>query len=379
MSKKSYIKTFWNDKYFEMPDGFFKRKFNAIKFQFIKNKINLVQPFMFICNKTCIADKSLISNSFNGHFVFLKDSVIQQIYERTLSDEDRNELIENFKVLKDAYISVVVFPEKNITVFGRPSNLPEEITNFLVDSTYNFKFISLVGTYFAQPIWAEKFRPCDTRFHQQFSLNQYEIEGLSKYDINAVFNNYMPSSATTYSQRYDPFIRSNKKAENLETVIYCCPNCKKLFTVYSEFNQLKCSDCGTAVEFSSNGNIMLSSNVTDLDSFADLQYDVLKKQFFNDKKPMLKHSAVKIMKQFGSNVSFAGIASVDIYCNKIKINFPSYTEDIKLKTVKFVEFKPNNIVVLTTNNGDKIMLSGSHKQNFYIIHDLLKFMNEIKN
>ena len=75
MRKNKYIKLFINEDYFEYPDGFLKSRFIAHKFNFIKNKINILNPFLFICNKTTLYDKPLISNAIKGHFVFLKDYV----------------------------------------------------------------------------------------------------------------------------------------------------------------------------------------------------------------------------------------------------------------------------------------------------------------
>ena len=125
---------FWNEKFFEMPDGLIKSKMTAIKFGFVKNKINLVQPFLFVCNKTTPCDKTLVSNIFKGNFVFLKDEVIQSIYDGTFSKEDYAELIAAFNLLRDGLISVVIFPEKRLTIFGKTGYIPYEISNLIFDS-----------------------------------------------------------------------------------------------------------------------------------------------------------------------------------------------------------------------------------------------------
>ena len=92
MSKKKYVKHFYNPEFFELPDNFFKVKATAIKFRYLNNKIELVHPCLFICNKTTPFDMRLISNTLKGTYVFLKDSVIQEIHENKLSQEKRKEL-----------------------------------------------------------------------------------------------------------------------------------------------------------------------------------------------------------------------------------------------------------------------------------------------
>ena len=373
---KKYIKTFWNEKFFELPSNKIKSRITALKFNYLNNKIDIVYPYIFLCNKTTIYDKLLISNTLQGNYVFLKDEVIQKIYEDSIPESEMEELIDCIKKLKDAFISIVIFPEKNITIFGNSSKLPDSITMFLHHTTYNLKFLNLVGTYFAMPIWSPEFRRCETRFSQQFTINFADTTELNSDEINDAINAYMPSSATIYSHRYNPYIRSNKKAQNLETIIYCCPNCKKLFTLYSEFNCLKCKDCGTAVEFSSNGTILLSSNITDLDSFAEFQFNELNKQEFNN-KPMIDYTGVKVIRMFENAIKDMGLANVKIYCNKVQVNYPDTSKNYSYHDVVRIEFDRNNTVILTMKDKEKLILSGNKNVNFYIIHDLLKIIKTI--
>ncbi len=380
MRKSKYIKMFWNEKFFEMPDGAIKSKMTALKFGFIKNKINLVQPFLFVCNKTTPCDKTLVSNIFKGNFVFLKDEVIQDIYDGKFSKEDYAELIDSFNLLRDGLISVVIFPEKRLTIFGKTGHIPHEISNLIFDSNFNVKFISLVGTYFAMPIWAKDFRHCETRFHQQFSFKHSTLEGLNPDQLNEAVNAYMPSSATTYSNKYNPYIRSNTKAQNLETLIYCCPNCKSFFSVYSEFNCLKCKECGTAVEMSSNGTILLSKNITDLDSFSDFQFDALNDIFFDDKKPMIEYSNVRtILNSDSDDIIFMGKTSISIFCNRLVIKYPAKDEIYKLLNVTSIEFDKNNTVYIYLKNKYKLTLCGTNKENFYIMFDLHRIIHKKKD
>lgn len=380
MRKSKYIKTFWNEKFFELPDNIIKSKLTAMKFDFIKNKINLVQPFLFICNKTTYFDKRLISNALKGNFVFLKDEVIQSIYDGTLSEDDRNELLKSFELLHDGLISVVVFPEKRLTIFGKTGYIPYEISNFLFDTKYDLKFMSLVGTYFAMPIWAKEVRRCETRFHQQFSIKHKTLEGLNPDKLNEAINAYMPSSATIYSNKYNPYIRSNTKAQDLETLIYCCPNCEKFFSLYSEFNCIKCRECGTAVEMSSNGTILLSKNITDLDSFADFQFNTLSNIFFDDKNPMIEYNSVKVWnKSKNDETTFIGTAPISIYCNRFIVKYPAKDVTYKLLDVSAIEFDRDNTVYIYFKNKSTLTLCGTKKENFYILFDLHKIIHNKKD
>lgn len=378
MRKNKYIKMFINEDYFEFPDGFLKSKITAHKFNYIKNKINIMHPFLFVCNKTSLYDKALISNTLKGHFVFLKDSVIQKLYEGSLSIDERKQILSSFARLKEALISVVVFPEKNITIYGRTDKVSETVTQFLHETKYNIKFLSLVGTYFAAPIWSKQIRRCETRFHNQFTFKYASRDGLTSEEICEAFNNYMPSSATIYSHKYNPYIYSNSKAEGLESIFYACPNCKSLFSIYSEFNCVKCKNCGTAVECSTNGNFLLSSNITDFDSFAEFQYNVLKNQFFDDKKLMIKYPNIQVLRKLeNENKETITVASLEVYCNHFKLNLLDGTETFKIKDVKDTIYHSGNILEIKLNNKKSFMIRGDNKENFLIITDLKRVYDEI--
>ena len=380
MRNSKFIKSFWNETFFEMPNNIISSVLASFKFNYSKNKINIVHPYIFLCNKTTEYDKKLISNTINGMFVFLKDSVIQKIYENTLKDSEKEELIESFKALKEAYISVVIFPEKNVTTFGETGNIPMTISNFLRETTYDFKFISLVGTYFAKPVWSPIFRRCNTKFHQQFNVKFEDTTTLSNQEFNDVINNYMPSSATVYSSKYNPYIKSNAKAQNLETLFYCCSNCKNFFTVYSEFDCIKCNDCGSAVECTANGTFYLSKSVTDLASYAEFQYNELSKMFFDENKPLVEYKNINANLMLVDQISsYNGLASISIYCNRFIVKYPARDVSYSLHDIDYVEYNKNNTLKVKFKDDSKIYLSGKNKENFYIIHDLHKFIKQTKN
>ena len=343
---------FINEDYFEFPDGLLKTKITAHKFNYIKNKINVMHPFLFVCNKTTLYDKTLISNTIKGHFVFLKDSVIQKLYNDTLSSEERRRILTSFALLKDALISVVVFPEKNITIYGKTGYISEPVTNFLHETKFNIRFLSLVGTYFAAPIWSKQFRQCETRFHTQFTLKYKDRDKLTAKEICEAFNNYMPSSATIYSHKYNPYIYSDAKADGIESIFYACPNCKSLFSIYSEYNCIKCRNCGTAVECSANGTLSLSNNITDFDSYSEFQYNILRNQFFDEKKLMIKYPNIYVLqKPENKSKEIIKVGTLEIYCNRFKINYSNKTETFKIKDIKETIYHSGNVIeIILINN-----------------------------
>lgn len=356
------------------PAEFFETKPNAItsllaghKLGFIPQKIELVSSNLFVCNKTTPNDKQLISLCLKGNYVFLRDEIIQQIHNKTLKKEKKTALMKSFKNLKENAVSVVVFPEKHTSIFGETSILPIEVTEFLFETTLNLKFLYLIGTYFAHPLWSANHNTTTSKLICQFALSHAQLEEDSPAERNRRINGKMPSSASVYSHNNPMLIRSNTRAQNLETLVYACPHCKELFSMYSEFNCLKCSNCGTAIEISNDGKINLSKNISTFDDFPEFLFETLSQKTFNINS-IQKYENLKLL---ATDNSPATTCSLEIFSDKIKLTSQETTKTYHLENVEEIYLSHKNIANIKLKN-EEISIQGKNKENFYILLDLLK-------
>lgn len=380
MSSTKIIKQFANPKFFDLPLNKIKSKYLSFKYGFLSQNIETINPYIFICNKTTKLDHYFVENYIQSAHVFLKDTVVQKLNNNTLLEKDKQELLKNLKLLKTAMISVVIFPEKNYSIFGDSNFLPLSVTNFLKETSFDIKFLNLVGTYYSYPIWSKEFKRCNCYFNQQKTIKSIELENKSNKEVNELINSSMPSSASIYSKKYNINIRSNKRAEGVEQIIYYCVNCKHLFSVYSEFNCLKCKNCGTAIEFSNSGEILLSNEVGSLDDIKKLQFDALKNIEFTI-NPIITYNNIKFLSVLYLNsYKVLGDINIEIYADKIKFYKNSYNKEIMFNDLFSIDLDFNNIICLTLLSGEKIAFKGEHKENFYIIIDLFHIIkNNTKN
>ena len=164
MNVKSYLKKYVNLDYFEFPYKKIKAKFLSLKFHLNAIKATCRMPEIFICNKTSPYDKYFVSHALDGYYVFLKDEVVEKIYNNSYSENELKRLYESIETLRDFFISIVIFPERHQTIFGNFSKTPQVMTDFIYSLKYNkINFINLIGTFFIRPIWANKDRICDTK------------------------------------------------------------------------------------------------------------------------------------------------------------------------------------------------------------------------
>ncbi len=374
MENNNNIKKLINSNYFEFPTGLFKTKMITKRYAFFNQKIELVSPAAFVCNKTTPCDKYLISSIMVGNFVFLKDEIIQLLHKNKLSASIQKELSKQFELLKKYNYSIVIFPEKNLPIFGKCEKLPVAITEFLVESNFDLKFLYLIGTYFASPIWSNIHRRTETRYFQQFSIEHSRLLDMRVAERNKKINDLMPSSASIYASKFPIVMRSNQLAEGIDTILYCCPNCKTFFSAYAEFNCLKCHECGTLIEFSKDGKILFSNTITSFDDIEDFLFNELSHKEF-DNNTLIKYEDIVMLKtnEKGKQTKISP-TEVKIFADNVKIKNNIISKSIKYADLEDIVLLPNNTILLQQKK-DAIVLQGNGKHNFYIILDLFKLNN----
>lgn len=375
MDKKTNIGKQINLDYFELPASKLKSKLVATKFSFFNQKYELTSPALFVCNKTTQFDKYLISSVMIGNYVFLKDDVIQALYKNALSTTVKKEILKQFELFKECGYSVVIFPEKNITIFGNCSNLPQNITEFLFETGFELKFLYLIGTYYSSPIWSKIHRKTDTRYFQQFKIEPEAIINKSEAERNKIINNLMPSSASVYASKFPLALKSNMLAENIDSIIYCCPHCKTFFSIYSEYNCIKCRECGTLVEFSKDGKILFSNTINSFDDIEQFLYNELKHKEFDNNPLVCYNTATMLSVSSKGRPIKTPNTEVKVYADMIKIKNELISKTIKISDIQEAILQNNNIIRLALKK-DIILLQGTNKENFYIILDLLKMFKE---
>ena len=260
--KKKKFNEIVNSKFFDNEPNELLSWFYCRKFPLQKESLALSKSYIFICNKMTKFDRFLISRTIISDFVFLKDSVVLEIKNGTLSKKDASELFSAIKKLRENDISIAILPEETVSIFGKTHDLNTNLTSFLFDTGLDLKFMNFAGAYYSYPIWAPKQRKCETYFHQQKNISHESLVGYNADEINNIINSSKLSSASVYADKYPINIVSNNLASGIERIIYACPSCKELFSLYSEYGCLKCKSCLNAIEFSANGDILFSSSIT---------------------------------------------------------------------------------------------------------------------
>lgn len=367
---KKYLKKYADLDFFDLPENGLHSKFLAFKYHSTYPKIESVLSELFICNKTSPYDKKLLSNSIATNYVILKDSVVQKFYNDEISNEELEDLKKSIDRLQTYFISLVIFPERHASLFGDFEKISTKMTNFIYSLKFDkINFVNLIGSFYIHPIWANKDRLCTTKIDNRFSLDGYSQKNVTMSEFNGLFNKYMPSSASVYSEKFPIYMRGNNLAENFERIYYICPHCNSFLSLYSEYSCIKCKECSSAFEFNDNYDIDLTNKFTNLDEAKKYQYDKLQLVNKIDDKMFLYPN----IEYYEFSIKYLETINLSIYYDKVSYKLRNENIELYFKNIKDIYLTYNNTLKIKMNGeNDYINLRGKNNENLYIIVDLYK-------
>ncbi|MBO4594851.1 MAG: 1-acyl-sn-glycerol-3-phosphate acyltransferase, partial [Clostridia bacterium] len=143
------------------------------------------------------------------------------------------------KAIKDGY-PVMMFPEGRLSADGSPSPVPFSTASLIKLLKVPVVIARIKKGYFSKPKWRKR----ETRGEAKVEV--YKIltaEDIEKTDKRAIYDEVVKGLAVNeFDEKV--CVKSNRKAEGLENVLYMCPECRTLYSTGSEKNTLYCSSCG---------------------------------------------------------------------------------------------------------------------------------------
>lgn len=348
-------------------------RFALSKFNFESIDLFDEKPCIYISPRTSMIDNNLISKCITAKFVFIKSNIVNKINLGLLDKYKTQSLHNEIKKLAELGFSFSLVWNNNPSIFGENNLVSENMALFLKETGLDVKFLTFPGLYFCYPFWTRKPRSNKIFANQQITIKNYMLKGLSKKEIIKTFNDAVPSSANMYVKKYPVHIRSNSRASGFESILYACPNCKSLLSLYSEFSCLKCKTCGSAFEVNEDGKILFSKNISSFDDINDFQYKALSKKDLSVKELIVYNkitqiSSEKCKKTIKNDVILQIYPEKLIYTNKKN----GITSKIFFEDIEYVSLSFNNTLCIKEKNANFIIFCGKNNENLLIIRDLVK-------
>lgn len=240
---------------------YFKLKYNA---SFDKYKGD-GKGAIIISNHTITLDPFFVAVSFNFPVYFVASDQLFNLgfvsrgIQYLVSPIAKSKGKEDVKCIKDIVKcvkdggAVGIFVEGNRTFTGITCTIPNQIGKLIKMLKRPVICYNIIGGYLTKPRWAIFHRKGKIEGKIKEVWQPEEYKDLTDEEVYERVKNALYVDAYEEQSRQKVRFRGKKRAENLENVLYFCPNCKKFHTLVSSGNELKCQNCGATLEFTEYG------------------------------------------------------------------------------------------------------------------------------
>ena len=212
------------------------------------HKIQKAQGRLIVCNHQSVYDGYLINMA--GDYIFnrgRKSDRMNYIFApipKVKAGADPASMLTTMRVLREGSV-VGIFPEASRTYDGRFGKIPASMGRFIKALKVPVTIFNLRGGYGADPRW------CRTQRRGPFvgivkeTLEPEQIARMTETQIVQTLEKELHVDETGAQGRY----RSRTRAEYLERLLYMCPKCGAVSTLFSKGKFVMCRACGLKAEY----------------------------------------------------------------------------------------------------------------------------------
>lgn len=283
----------------------------------LSNHLTNYDPFMLACNTNEIMYFVISSDAFSKKYVgnFIRHTV--NPIPKTKGINDLSCVKTMFQVLKEGY-KVALFPEGNRSMSGEIGHIDESISKFIKKAGVPLYIFNILGGYGVSPRWSRKNRKGEAHSILKASYSAHDISLMSVEEIQEAVVSNLKTDPLTY-----PIKETNINiAEDLETALYYCPDCKKFETIESKGDYVFCNNCGYKLKYNHDLTFTKEfgkTEIHDVSEWMKIQTDVMN-NFVPTEEIIFKDENVKLFEVDeieGLKLEFE-IAEISISKNKIR-------------------------------------------------------------
>lgn len=236
----------------------------------------------------CVATDNLLAGKFNRAFYGKFLGVIP----KRKGTSDIKATAKMLQVVEDGE-SILFFPEGNRAYAEFQFYIADSFAKFLKMFKSTLIIYNIRGGVGTNPRWGHKKR------RGRFEGGIKKVIKYSEYqDIpDDQLNDFIKESLRVFDSESGRKYKSHKRAEYLERLLYVCPKCHSISSLYSKGNYLYCHNCDLKVEYTEN--LHLKSDDQDfhfdiLNDWYQFQSDYMRKyivrkgEIFHDEYGVLK-------------------------------------------------------------------------------------------
>ncbi|HBR03237.1 MAG TPA: hypothetical protein DD738_11555 [Ruminiclostridium sp.] len=242
---------------------YFKRKFNY-DFQTVKPSYS---SYIVLSNHTTNYDPIMVGLSFPKLLYYVASDHIfrwgfaSRLIEYLAAPIPRLKAITEVQTIKQILRTlksggnICIFAEGNRSFSGETGDIPESTGKLVKLSGAALITYCLEGGYFTNPRWGRNLRRGSMFGRKVMEYGPEQIREMTVDQLNAAIQKDLYVNAYEEQKMRPVAYNGENLAEDLETALYLCPQCKRMTGLKSEGDQFYCS-CGLKVLYTPYGSFL---------------------------------------------------------------------------------------------------------------------------
>ncbi len=287
---------------------YLKRKYKIKReYENFSVKENKKKPYILICNHVQGIDALIVAIPLKRRLRFLTNTLayfnkkaatglkLTQMIEIRKGGNDITALRSMISSLKKGY-SLGFAPEGSMSFYGDTGYIPYSTAKLLKKLKTDIIACNIKGGYLSKPRWSN-FRRKKGRIELSYRkiLKGEELNDMSVDEVYDIVKSSLQNNDYKWQDEKKFKYKCFEKAVGIERVIYACPTCRKIATIYGMRNMIVCSNCGVIGRIDAYEKIRESiySNLID---WRDFQRSILPEISFLDTNICISVSTIDYKK-----------------------------------------------------------------------------------
>ena len=235
------------------------------KFNLSVEKSDIRAPFLVLSNHTTDYDAFFIAKSFKDHIYFVMSDHISSIpvagaliralvspIPITKSSVDASTVKNILTVIKGGG-AVGIFPEGSKSFAGDMSSMKSSIAKLVKKLGVPLVLYNIEGGYLSSPRWSKQKRKGQVVGKIKKIVKPEEYQKMSTEELFDIIQTNLRVNAYDSQSMHTLEFHGKNMAENIESFMYVCPECKNFDTLHGECNVVKCKNCNYHAEYTEHG------------------------------------------------------------------------------------------------------------------------------
>lgn len=148
--------------------------------------------------------------------------------------------------------TVGLFPAGQTSMCGVPGEVSPVITKLVKKAGANVVAVRLQGSFFAKARFIHGIHRCPIHAEVKLLFTPEQLKTATEEEIYDAIYSSIYYDEFAWQEANQIKVRSQKRADGYDKVLYACPNCASLYTIKSEGNTVHCTACGVEANLGEN-------------------------------------------------------------------------------------------------------------------------------